>query len=58
MVRIDYGARGGAVGWGMRWRIWFRHCAKSRGGSRLRFPMVSVEFFIDIILPTALGPWG
>jgi len=21
-------------------------------------PMVSLEFFIDIILPDALGPWG
>ena len=26
------------------------------GGSRVRFPMVSLEFFIDIILPAALWP--
>jgi len=26
------------------------------GRSRVRFPLVSLEFFIDIILPAALGP--
>ena len=28
------------------------------GRSQVRFPMVSLEFFIDIILPAALWPWG
>jgi hypothetical protein len=36
-------------GWGTALQI---------GSSRDRFPMVSLEFFIDIMLPTALRPWG
>ena len=28
------------------------------GRSLVRFQMVSLEFFIDIILPFALWPWG
>ena len=43
------GARGGTVGLGT---------ALQAGRPRVRFLMVSVEFFIDIILPVALWPWG
>ena len=43
------GARGGAVGWGTALQV---------GRSRVRFPMVSLKFFIAIILPAALWPWG
>jgi hypothetical protein len=32
--------------------------ALQTGRSWVRFPMVSLEFFIDIILPAALWPWG
>jgi hypothetical protein len=41
--------RGGAVGWGI---------ALQAGRSRVRFPMLSLKFFIDIILPVALWLWG
>jgi len=39
----------GAVGWGT---------ALQAGRSRVRFLMVPLELFIDIILPAALWPWG
>ena len=43
------GARRSAVGWGTALQV---------GRSRFPFPMVSLEFFIDIILPAAPWPWG
>jgi hypothetical protein len=46
---ILHGARGGAVSWGT---------VLQAGRLRVRFPMVSLEFFIDIILAVALWPWG
>jgi len=35
-----------------------RGTALQAGRSRVRFPMVSLEFFIDIIIPVTLWPWG
>jgi hypothetical protein len=42
------GTRGGAFDWGT---------ALQAGSSRVRFTMVSFDFFIVIILPAALWPW-
>jgi len=33
-------------------------CNTHIGSTLVRFQMVSLEFFIDIILPIALWPWG
>ena len=41
ILAMSVGARGGAVGWGT---------APQAGRSRVRSPMVSLEFFVDIIL--------
>ena len=48
-TKVTSGARGSAVGWGTALQV---------GRSRVRFLMVSLEFFIDIIFPAALWPWG
>ena len=40
-----------------RGRSWLRYCATA-GRPRVRFRMVSLEFFTDKILPAALSPWG
>jgi hypothetical protein len=41
----------------MRWRSWLRHCATSPkvAGS---IPDGTLKFFIGLILPVALWPWG
>jgi hypothetical protein len=44
----EAGLRGAAVGWGT---------ALQTGRSRVRFTTVSLGFFVDITLPTALWPW-
>jgi hypothetical protein len=41
----------------MGWCSWLRHCTTSRNVG-VRFPMVSLEFFIDITVSAALWPWG
>jgi hypothetical protein len=48
-VPYNLGARGGAVGWGT---------ALQSGRSRVRFSIISLEFFIDITLTVTLWPWG
>jgi hypothetical protein len=48
-VKCFRGAYDGAIGWGT---------ALLAGRSWVRFPMVSLDFFIDIILPAALWPCG
>jgi hypothetical protein len=48
LLRNIMGARGSAVDLGTALQV---------GRSRVRFP-ISLDFFIDIILPAALWPWG
>ena len=45
------------IKWGTRRCSWLRYCATSRKAA-VWFPKVSLQFFIDIILPVALWPWG
>jgi hypothetical protein len=45
---IWQGVRGVAVGWGI---------VLQAGRSRVRFPMGSLGFFIDVILLAAVWPW-
>jgi hypothetical protein len=42
---------------GMRWHSWLSTALQVER-SWVQFPMVSLELFIDIILPAALWPWG
>ena len=43
--------------WDTLWRSWLRHCATSRMVAGSITNGVS-DFFIDLILQTAPGPWG
>jgi hypothetical protein len=43
---------------GVRCRVTGRCTALEAGRSRVHFPMVSLEFFIDSILPAAVWYWG
>ena len=40
------------------WEVFTGIAVLQTGRSLVRFQMVSLEFFIDIILPIALWPWG
>jgi len=35
-----------------------QYCDQADGRSRVRFPMVSLELFIEITFPAALWPWS
>ena len=42
---------------GTRWRSWLNTALQAER-SGVQFPKVSLQFFIDIIIPAALWPWG
>jgi hypothetical protein len=42
-------AHGNVVGWGTMLQV---------GRSRVQFPVRSLDFSVDLILPVALWPWG
>jgi hypothetical protein len=44
------------TGGATRWRSWLRHRTLQARKSRVPFPM-SLEFFVDLILPAALSSW-
>ena len=56
-VRVN-GFRFSYMTWkGTRWRSWVWHCATSLKVG-VRFPIVSLRCFIDVILPAAQWLWG
>jgi hypothetical protein len=45
------------TGGGTQWRSWLRHRTLQARKSRVPFPMVSLDFFVDLILLAALWSW-